>query len=223
MNGLEERLEKILTTIAKYSSEKVTIVGVTKFQPTQSVRAAYQAGIRNFGNNYAQDGKKLMDALHDCPGISWHFIGSIQSRKVPFLLNYDLVQSLDRIKVAEALHERLKKQNKTLSVLIEVNVGGEVQKSGISIDNLNSQLAILSKLECLRIVGLMGMPPALHPAENRRPHFQKLREIYEAARATYDLKILSMGTSDDFEIALQEGANMIRLGTCLFGPRENSG
>jgi pyridoxal phosphate enzyme (YggS family) len=193
----------------------VQVAGVTKFQPVEKVREAVAAGLKILANNYAQDGEKLMAELGGA-AVEWHFIGHIQSRKVKYLTDYALVESLDRLSVAEALSQRATRE---LSVLVEVNVGGEAQKSGIAPAELEAFLDALGKLPNLKARGLMGMPPPLEPVEARRPFFKELRQLYDRYSKQYGLSTLSMGTSADYKIAVQEGATLVRLGTSLFGER----
>lgn len=190
------------------------IVGVTKGQPVERVREAVAAGITILGNNYAQEGEALRAAIG--PDVRWHFIGHIQSRKAKLLTAYDCIESLDRISVAEELNKRVEGK---ISVLVEVNVGGEAQKSGISPSELPGFLESLRALEKIEVRGLMGMPPPLQPVEERRKFFRELKSLFTRHASGSRWDTLSMGTSDDFEIAVQEGATLVRLGTALFGPR----
>jgi PLP dependent protein len=194
----------------------VTVVGVTKFQPIELIQAAVKSGLTHLGNNYAPDGNALMSEIK---GVNWHFIGHIQSRKVKFLLDYQIVESVDRLEIAEQLNQRLLALNRTVEIFVEVNIGEESQKSGVSPLDLGNFLKGLSKLPNLSVSGLMCMPPPLEPVENRRPFFRKTKSLFEQFRPDYPLRSLSMGTSLDYLIAVEEGANLVRLGTTLFGQR----
>jgi pyridoxal phosphate enzyme (YggS family) len=196
---------------------KVTVIGVTKFQSPDKIREAVSAGLRHLGNNYAQEGESLLAALAG-QEIEWHFIGHIQSRKAKYLVEYDCVQSLDRLEVARALEARLLAAGRKLDALVEVNVGGEASKSGVAPEAIGEFLEGLRPLSQLRVRGLMGMPPPLEPIESRRPYFRRLRQLLESLRGE-GLDCLSMGTSEDFRLAIEEGATMVRLGTVLFGAR----
>ena len=182
------------------------------------MREAIEAGLQVLANNYAQDGEKLI-GLFGSRELEWHFIGHIQSRKVKYLTRYHCVQSIDRLPVATALNERLDVEKGNLRILIEVNIGNEPQKSGVSLDSLDAFLRELSHFSHLKLSGLMGMPPPLEPVEERRPFFRKLRELYDRYRQMYPFDCLSMGTSEDYLVAAEEGATMVRLGTALFGER----
>jgi len=195
----------------------VEVLGACKGQPRERVVAAVAAGLKILGCNYAQEGEALREGLSEFAG-EWHFIGHIQSRKAKELVVYDCVESLDRLSVAEELNRRLEGRTKKLSVLIEVNLAGEETKSGIRAEELPAFLAAMEKLPNLTVNGLMGMPPALHPVEGRRPYFKQLRQLFEK-HGKGKWQRLSMGTSEDYSVALQEGATLIRLGTILFGER----
>lgn len=218
MSGIGETLGAVREALRGVATHDVRVLGVTKFQPLERVREAVAAGLDLLGNNYAQDGELLRDALAGAR-VEWHFIGHIQSRKVKALTSYDCVESLDRLEVATALDARLTSEGRTISCLVEVNVGGEAQKSGIAPEALPAFLEALGKLSRLRVRGLMGMPPPLEPAEARRPFFRALRKLYESHAATYAFDTLSMGTSGDYLVAASEGATLVRLGTTLFGER----
>jgi len=219
LSAIKQNFLKIQKDIQEYSPhpEKVRVVGVAKFQPTERVKEAIAAGIRILGVNYAQEGEQLREFLRDVP-ILWHFIGHIQSRKAKNLVHYDCIETLDRSEVARKLNEHALKSSRVLKVLIEVNLGDEPQKSGVNKNSLNSLVSELRNLPQLELVGLMAMPPAVEPAA-RRPFFRELKVLFDSVSSNYPLQELSMGTSDDYQIALQEGATLIRLGTCLFGPR----
>ncbi len=217
---IQERWQSVQDSIAKtgVKAGTVRVLGVTKFQSEGRVKEAIVAGLRVLGNNYAQPGDLLMAHLKS-PDLEWHFIGHIQSRKTKYLPSYHCVESLDRLSIAEDLNNRLGAQKKKGSVLVEINIGGEAEKSGIPASQLLEFLEKLSQFPNLTIRGLMGMPPPLAPVEARRPHFKALRTLYDSFATKYHFDVLSMGTSDDYLIAVEEGATLVRLGTTLFGPR----
>ena len=217
MSGIAERLEAVRARLAKVTPRTVVICGVTKAQPTALVAEAIRAGVRVLGNNYVQEGEALREELGTlAAGVDWHFIGHIQSRKAKSLLDYAMVQSLERLSIAQVLEARL---SRTLDVLVEVNVGGEDQKSGIAPSEVPRFLDDIAVCGKLRVRGLMAMPPPLEPVEARRPFFRRMRELFEAHAGKYGFDTLSMGTSADYLVAVEEGATMIRLGTTLFGDR----
>ena len=217
-HDISTRLKEIEIQIASRAADrKVEIVGVTKHQPVERLREAVRAGIKVFGVNYAQEGEAFRAALGD--SVRWDFIGHIQSRKAKHLLDYDRIQSLDRASVAEILNREGQSRGTALSCLVEINIGEEPQKSGVLPSELDGFLKDLATLSYLKIDGFMGMPPPLQPVEARRPHFKMLREFFDRYREKYRLSVLSMGTSEDFLIAVEEGSTMVRLGTSLFGAR----
>ncbi|MBI1859954.1 MAG: YggS family pyridoxal phosphate-dependent enzyme [Deltaproteobacteria bacterium] len=199
--------------VANYSD--VTVVAVTKYQPVEKIRTVVQAGFLDLGINHAQQGDELAKLF---PAARRHFIGHIQSRKAREILDYHLVQSLDRLKIVEEWQKRWGERPGQRDVLIEVNIGEEAQKSGVLPGNLGAFLASLAAFSFLRVRGLMVMPPFLEPSSRRAPCFQAVRKLFEKNRST-TFNTLSMGTSTDFEVALAEGSTMIRLGTMLFGER----
>jgi PLP dependent protein len=219
---IAENLSAVRARLARVApGKKIEIMAVAKYQPLERLREAIAAGVTLFGQNYAQEGAETRAALSS-ETIHWHFIGHIQSRKVKFLVHYDCVQSLDRLDVAEMLNARLAGLGKTLPVLVEVNVGGETQKSGIAPDALGEFLKKLSSCNHLVPQGLMAMPPPLQPVEERRPYFRRMSELFASYSETYAFHTLSMGTSEDFEVAASEGSTLIRLGTILLGHRDQN-
>ncbi len=213
------RLEQVRTEIRRHSPhpEKVEILGACKAQSPDRVQASVDAGLTILGNNYAQEGVAIREKLPHFTG-EWHFIGHVQSRKAKELINYDCLQSVSRLTVAQELNRRLEGSKKPLHVLVEINLGNEESKSGISAAELPAFLDAMSELKNLTIDGLMGMPPPLRPIEARRPYFKALKDLFDSHGAG-KWRRLSMGTSGDYPVALEEGATLIRLGTLLFGER----
>ena len=219
MASIAENIALIKEQIALVSKgRKIEIAAVTKHQPVEKVKEAIEAGIAKLAVNYAQEGDELR-LLIDNENIEWHFIGHIQSRKVKYLTEYHCIQSIDRMEVAQELNLRLEKKQRAVYVLIEVNIGREPQKSGVLPERLNDFLERLAALPNLKVIGLMAIPPMIHPVEDRRVYFKEMRQLFKQYRPLYSLEILSMGTSEDYLLAIQEGATMVRLGTCLFGHR----
>lgn len=218
MNSDTSRLSQLQSEIQQHSPypERVVILGACKAQTVDRVKELVAAGLKLLGNNYVQEGAALRGAMAGVE-MKWHFIGHIQSRKARELLDYDCIQSLDRLSIAEELNKRLAGRGKKLSVLVEINLGSEESKSGIVPGTLPQFLDAVKAFENLQVDGLMGMPPPLLPVENRRRYFAQLRDLF--APHANEWKWLSMGTSEDYLVALQEGATVIRLGTSLFGKR----
>jgi pyridoxal phosphate enzyme (YggS family) len=190
--------------------ETVALVAVGKGHPIEPVLVAFAAGQTAFGENYAQELHAKADAL---PEAEWHFIGALQTNKVKMVVGHAaLVHTCDRVALARELSKRASVKNVTQRVLLEVNVGREPQKGGALPEHVEGLLAEVRDLEALRCEGLMCIPPA---GEDPRPHFRALRQM----RDRLGLRELSMGMTADFEVAIEEGATIVRVGTAIFGER----
>ncbi len=212
MSSVKQNLLGIRSALNKIRPG-ITIVGMAKFQPLDRITEALENGLTVLGDNYIQEGQELRTKLKQ--PTRFHYVGRIQSNKVKFLVDYDCVETLSRLEEAQKLNGLLEAQNKTLSVLIQVNIGEESSKAGTAEAELAVLIQGLAKLASLKLEGLMCLPPPLEPVEQRRPFFQKMKQLQKR----FGLSQLSMGTSDDFLVAAEEGATHVRLGTCLFGPR----
>ena len=191
----------------------IRLIAVTKTVPAERIREAVDCGVRDVGENRLQEGLPKREALAD-PNVTWHFIGRLQTNKAKKVAEaFDWVQSVDRIELAQKLNQHL--EAKRLPVLIEVNLNAEETKSGADESQLPQLVDALAHCDRLELRGLMAIPPLLNDAEAVRPYFKKLREL--AGR--FGFKELSMGMSHDFEVAIEEGATMIRVGSALFGER----
>lgn len=219
MNPVQQNLLEIEKLIAQETVHSVRIMAVTKKQPASRIQEALEAGVHLLGVNYAQEGAEQR-ALFESKSIEWHFIGHIQSRKVKDLLHYHCIESIDRLEIVKALHERLEPLEKSIQVLVELNVANEPNKSGIAPENLPDFLKSMQDYSRVKPVGLMVLPPPLPDLELRRPFFKKTKETFDQLSGEYPFSMLSMGTSDDFIIAVQEGSTLIRLGTKLLGNRD---
>lgn len=197
----------------------VGLIAVSKTQPAAAIRAAVQAGQRDFGENYLQEALAKQTELADCPAIRWHFIGPIQSNKTrPIATHFDWVHSVDRLKVAERLSEQRPSQKPALNICLQVNISHEDSKSGINLAELPELARAVAALPRLRLRGLMAIPaPTADPASQRQA-FRTLRLALENLDLP-GLDTLSMGMSDDLEAAILEGATLVRVGTAVFGPR----
>lgn len=213
-----DNLAAVRKTLAEVTDRPVTVVGVAKKQPIERIQEAIAAGLTDIGNNFEPEGTNLRETVANA-SVRWHFVGHIQSRKAKLLVDYDLVQSLERTVVGEAWQRVLDGTGRYVDTLVEVNVGEESQKSGVRPADLAGLLRDLRRYSAVRVRGLMAMPPPLEPVEERRPFFRKMRELFELFRKDRDFDVLSMGTSADYRVAVEEGATMIRLGETLFGPR----
>jgi len=191
----------------------VEVVAVSKLQPPEAIRAAYAAGARSFGENDAQELRDKAEALSDLPGLRWHAIGPLQTNKARYVArSAHVFHALDRLEVAQELSRR--RTGSPLAVYVEVNVGGEATKSGVEPAALGGLLEAVRALPGLELVGLMTRPP-LAPAEEVRPFFRALA----ALGRTHGLAGLSMGSTQDFGAAIEEGATVVRVGTAVFGER----
>ena len=229
MSSIKENLQEIRAGIrdachrAGRDSSTVRLVGVTKTVPVERIREGVLAGIDILGENYIQEARKKVEALRDL-GVSWHFIGHLQSNKVKVALECcDLIHTVDRESLALELDRQAKKTGRIVPVLLQVNVGDESTKSGVSPEGLPELFRKVSALEALKVRGLMALPPYEEDAERARPYFRLLRELLdrlkEQATNPEELQELSMGMSHDFEVAIEEGATLVRIGTALFGER----
>ncbi len=201
--------------------ETVTLVAASKSQPSEKILSIASAGITNFGENYAQE---LIDHAAITPGITWHFIGHLQRNKAKVVLPLvALIHSVDSRDLALEIEKRAAALNKIQSVLIEINLGAETSKTGISPEEAETLASTLNELPHVKLCGLMTLPPPGETPEHSRPYFRGLREIRDAwnQKNLYKTQLteLSMGMSQDFETAIEEGATYVRLGTALFGER----
>lgn len=199
----------------------VTLVAVSKGHSVDEIRAALAAGVRHLGENRVQEAHQKWEQLRES-GASWHLIGSLQTNKARDALEFaDLIHSLDRPELAAALDARAQRLGRTVACLVEVNVSSEASKHGMRPDELLPFLRAAGRWGTLRVQGLMTMAPLAAEGMAARPYFRRLRELAEAAREIpgVEMKWLSMGMSGDFEAAILEGANLVRIGTAIFGPR----
>jgi len=205
------------------SPEEVTLLGVSKTQPPEKVRAAFEAGLRTFGENRVQEAQAKAEVLP--AEIEWHLIGPLQSNKARVAAElFAVIHSIDRLKIARALDREAEHLGRRIPCFIEVNLGDEESKHGFSPHRLQETTAALVEFAHLGFQGLMAIPPFDHDPEASRPWFQQLRRLRDELAAAGPLAgfpgWLSMGMSNDFEVAIEEGATHVRVGTSLFGPRE---
>lgn len=225
MPTIAERVREVQDRIAAAAvrsgrrPEAVTLIAATKSRTPEEVEAAIAAGVAHVGENYVQEAVAKRAAV-SMPA-SWRMIGHLQTNKVNAALAvFDSLDSLDSLRLARALHTRLERAERALDVLIEVRLGGEESKTGIDPTESDQLLAGLQQMATLRCLGLMTMPPPGDPTTARR-YFAELRELAERLRRSsgLPLEVLSMGMSQDYEVAIEEGATHVRIGTALFGPR----
>jgi pyridoxal phosphate enzyme (YggS family) len=196
--------------------DDVRLVAVSKVHGPEKIRAAYAAGQRVFGENYVQELVEKADALADLEDLRWRFIGHLQRNKAKFVARVPAaVETVDSPRLARELDKRARSEGVRLEVLLQVNVGGEAQKSGCATVELPALLDAARALPNLDVRGLMTVPPLGEAAEKSRPYFAKLAEL----AAAHGMAELSMGMSGDLEVAVEEGATLVRVGTAIFGPR----
>lgn len=227
--AIRENVEKIRERIEKAARragrkpEDIILLAASKTQPPEKIVEAYEAGIRYFGENRVQEGIKKIEVLSDLKDIHWHLIGGLQTNKAKYAVKYfELIHSLDREALADELDKRAGKIGKTQDVLIEVNVGEEETKYGVKPENLEKLFEYSLQKENLRILGLMCIPPYFEDPEKSRPYFAMLRDMKEQLERKFNVSLphLSMGMSHDFEVAIEEGATIVRIGTAIFGERQ---
>lgn len=203
------------------SLSDITLLAASKTRSAEEILEAYNGGIKVFGENYVQEFLSKFELLKQNKNICWHIIGHLQKNKVKYIIgNVDLIHSVDDIGLAEVIEKYSLAKNIASNVLIEVNLAGEKTKNGISIDLLHNFIKEMNKFKGLTLKGLMCMPP--QESDNRK-YFKMLKELLLDinTKGIYkkELSVLSMGTSGDFETAVEEGATIIRLGTVIFGSR----
>lgn len=211
---VQDRIERACARAGRASSE-VALIAVSKAHPDEAVRAAYDAGLRVFGENYAQELAHKASALEELD-IRWRFIGHLQRNKIKLIERARAtVDTVDSARLAEAISARAVAQERTVELLLQVNVGGEAQKSGCTAAEVPALVDAVRALPNVDLRGLMTVAPHYEDPEDARPAFAALREL----AAAHALPELSMGMTHDLEAAVQEGATMLRIGTALFGPR----
>jgi hypothetical protein len=201
----------------------VILVAAVKGRTVEEVQEAIEGGIKHIGENYLQEAEKKHPFISSV--VKWHFIGHIQKRKSKKIVElFDMVETLDSIEVAKEIDFEASKINKIISVLIEVNSGRESQKSGLLPENVESFIEQTSHFKNIKVQGIMTMGPFFEDPEKLRPYFIETRKIYEGIKRreikNVEMKYLSMGMSSSYKIAIEEGANTVRIGTLIFGPRD---
>jgi pyridoxal phosphate enzyme (YggS family) len=222
LQGLQAVRERIAASAhaAGRDPDDIRLIAVSKTFPAAAIREAFEAGQRAFGESYAQEGIGKMQALHDLP-IEWHFIGPVQSNKTRLIAeHFDWVHGVDRLKIAQRLSDSRPLHSRPLQVCVQVNVGGEDTKSGVT----PAEVAVLAReilpLRGLQLRGLMTIPRPTSDTAVQRLQFRALRELRDSlAGLGIPLDTLSMGMSDDLEAAIAEGATMVRVGRAIFGER----
>jgi len=227
---LKQRLEQIRLRIRQAAescnrdADSVRLVAVSKTIAADIVKEAIEAGVTILGENYVQEARDKFKALAQYP-VSWHFIGHLQSNKARYAVRlFDLIHSVDSLKLAHELDKQAGKLEKIQQILVQINISAEDTKSGISTDEAPRLIAEISRLKNLAVKGLMTMPPYFYQPQKVQPFFAALRElrdqISEQTLPNVSLDELSMGMTGDFEVAIKEGATLVRIGTAIFGERQ---
>ncbi len=225
-----ERIEKAAQRVGRDPRE-IKLVAVSKTVEATRIKEAIEAGISILGENYVQEAKKKIEEIGrpacterfgEGRPVAWHFIGHLQSNKAKYAVQlFDMVHSLDSIPLAEELNRRAEQADRMIKVLIEINLSGEGTKFGTDEEKILNLAKRILQLNHLSLEGLMTMPPYFDSPEMSRPYYIKLRELKERlVREKIPMRELSMGMSNDFEIAIEEGATYVRVGTAIFGPRK---
>ncbi len=232
MNEIAERLAAVRARIERAAERagrdprSITLLAVSKTKPKEDILAAYEAGQRVFAENYAQELVEKGEALAHLSDLEWHFVGQLQTNKAKYVTRFaKMVHAVDTEKLAHELSKRAgqpldsKRAHRELEVLVEVNVGGEASKGGVAPSDVASLLATIETLPNLRLRGLMSIPPHTDDPEGSRVFHRTLRTLRDSLGGTTRLPVLSMGMTDDLEVAIEEGATIVRIGTAIFGAR----
>lgn len=226
MPTIRDNLEKVKDRICNAAIKKgrnpseITLVAVSKTKTVTDIIEAYEAGQTIFGENYVQELTDKAEQLKDKMNIKWDFIGHLQRNKVKKVLPYvNMIHSVDSSELVNTIQKEADKLNKKVPVLIEVNIGDESSKSGCLVGDVKSLIEIIKNRNNIILRGLMIIPPFFENLEKVRPYFVKLAELRESLGGVKVIEHLSMGMSDDFEIAIEEGATIVRVGRAIFGQR----
>ena len=225
---IKDNIEKVLENIGKAAEksgrkpEDITLVAVTKTVEAERVREAYDAGIKIYGENRVQE---YMGKREKLPvDVNWHIIGRLQTNKVKYIINnIKLLHSVDRFELAQEIQKQCEKHDAYMNVLLEINTGEEESKAGFDTENIFAEAEKIAGLDRLKVNGLMTVAPFTQDEKFLREVFAKTKEIYDKLGASglnnFDFKYLSMGMSNDYEMAVEEGSNMVRVGSAIFGHR----
>jgi len=229
MNSIQENVVKVQERIAAAcrrcarQPQDVKLLAISKTFPPESIREAYEAGLRDFGENRVQEAKAKRPALSDL-SITWHLVGHLQTNKAKAARElFHWVHSVDSFRLAQKLDQATASGGGRLPLLLEVNLGGEESKAGVEEAEIIQLAEQVSRLATLEVRGLMVIPPFIADPEEVRPYFRRLRELAQTIDsrnfANVSMQELSMGMSHDFEVAIEEGATIVRVGTAIFGAR----
>lgn len=217
--GIRENIKKIM----EYIPESVVLIAATKGRSVEEIREAITAGITVIGENYVQEAEGKFKQIGK--SVNWHLIGHLQRNKVEKALNiFDCIETLDSIRLAQTIDKYACKKGIILPVLVEINSGREPQKSGVMPEDIEKFIDEIALLKNIKVEGLMTMGPLVDNPDEIRPYFKLTRELFDKLKKkdfpNVEMKYLSMGMSDTWKIAIEEGANIVRIGTAIFGPRK---
>lgn len=221
MTGRDQIIKTTTELLASLPSH-VTLVAAAKHHTPEEVLAVVEAGVQVVGENYVQEARQMVDILGK--RVRWHLIGHLQKNKVKHAVElFDLIETVDSWGLAEVIDTRCAAVHRKMPVLIEINSGREESKAGILPEQAEDLLRRTAKLKNIRVQGLMTMGPLLENAEDYRPYFRSAKELFDHLASIHlpgvEMRYLSMGMSDSYQVAIEEGANIIRIGTAIFGPR----
>ncbi len=226
MEEFEKKIAESVHRIMESLPPEVTLVAAVKGRSVAEVRAAIEAGVTHVGHNYIQEAELMVDLMRD--SAKWHMIGHLQRNKAKkAVLLFDMVETVDSWFLARELDKRCARMEKTMPVLVEVNSGREASKTGVKPEDVEGLVRQMSELEHLRVQGLMTMGPRFGDPEHARPFFQETRKAFDRlVRMDFphvSMHYLSMGMTNSYRVAIEEGANMVRIGTKIFGHRGSEG
>jgi len=214
MVSISDNVRRILSALPGY----VELVAAAKGRTLKEILEAINSGIKIIGENYVQEAERKFDVIGG--KVKWHLIGSLQKNKVKKAVKiFDMIETADSIEIAQALDKACRESGKDMPILIEINSAREKNKSGVFPEDAEKLIKDIAGLKNIKMQGLMTMGPALENPEGCRPYFRETKDLFNRIRINYDIKYLSMGMSDSYHIAIQEGANLVRIGTLIFGPR----
>ena len=214
MARIRNNIQNILTSLPSH----VSLVAAAKSRSVEEILEAIEAGVKIVGENYTQEAEEKFSAIGS--KVRWHFIGHLQKNKVKRSVRiFDMIETVDSVEIAAAIDKSCAEIKKVMPVLIEINSGKETNKSGVLPENLGNLIKDLLGFKNIKLSGLMTMGPMLKNPEDYRPYFRDTKTLFDKIKPTLDIKYLSMGMSDSYQVAIQEGANLVRIGTLIFGPR----
>ncbi|USQ16715.1 YggS family pyridoxal phosphate-dependent enzyme [Actinobacillus pleuropneumoniae] len=222
--NLSEIKQQIQQIFQQCGRDNVRLLAVSKTKPVEAIEEAIVAGQTAFGENYVQEGIEKIAYFAQQPNLEWHFIGPLQSNKTRLVAeNFDWIQTVDRLKIAERLNAQRPKNKAPLNVLIQINISDEASKSGIQPEGLDELAKAISQLPNLRLRGLMAIPKPESEVEQQKIALRKMQQLFDRLQAEFEgIDTLSMGMSDDMAAAIECGSTMVRIGTAIFGARDYS-